>query len=174
MCDLIRIAHPQMARCKDHFSLVMQTPYRSRAIIMSQKSSCDVGLRRRNKRFEMPAIWTLAAVWPAMRLRSMPKLPAIRVQRRKPLRSGKTKPHELKRFPADIQTLVPGWLGGQKISPHHPDHRKTLLGADVHDPKGSLKPLCRKSWCCPFGPIQCRNHRTKDTVVQQLVWVIVI
>ena len=52
-------------------------------------------------------------------------------------------------FSRTLLTLTPGCPGGQKVSPHHRDRRKThflvrtstIFSANVHDPKGRRKTL---------------------------------
>ena len=64
-------------------------------------------------------------------------------------------------FPADIPDPYAQMPRGQKVSPHHRGRRKThflvrtstIFGADVHDPKGCRKTLCKKVCVDFLAPI---------------------
>ena len=89
-----------------------------------------IGMLFKIERCEMPAIWTPAAVWLAMRVSAMPKSLAMWVERCEPLSPGP-------KLRTGLQNL-----GKQAFGRGHPwpEH------ADVHDPGGVQKTFVQKSF----------------------------
>ena len=84
MCDAIRIAHPQIASDAKKFfasdakirSLDLKSQENARKpsakILPCWPAMRKIGIFFKIERYEMPAIRTPAAVWPAMRVPAMP------------------------------------------------------------------------------------------------------